>query len=107
MWLAICRRKDPSLNTVEVIASLANPTGALPTARHKERGALGVGDDPLSASLFLLMVLDNLQIEKDRLIIGSGIHNATNLPTPFGRIDIHNGTASGRWVDRPRPIIFR
>jgi hypothetical protein len=102
--LALEQRRDPGLGGAGLLARYASPTGALPTARHMHRGALGSGDDPLSAALFLLLVLDNVRIEKGGILIGPLIRMARNLPTPFGRLDIEEGRAVGRWRGEPVKI---
>ncbi len=94
---------NPQHNPLPAIVRLASPTGALPTARHPSRGALGEGDDPLSAALFGILALDRLRVEPRRLTLLPGLRSAADLPTPFGRVDIvpatngERGRIVGRW----------
>ncbi|MEC7985805.1 MAG: hypothetical protein VX278_11625 [Myxococcota bacterium] len=105
--LAIRQRENPKFNGAKVLAKMASSTGALPSVLHRERGALGAGDDALSAALFLLMVLDHILIQNHTIQIGCAIVSVRNMPTPFGRIDVHEKQASGRWNRYPIPILFR
>ena len=36
-------------------------------------------------------------MQPQRLIVRPGIVTATDLPTPFGRIDLRDGQVTGRW----------
>jgi len=82
---------------LDALGALASPTGALPTARHPARGALGEGDDLFSAALFVLMALDRVRAERLSLTVLPDLVEAHNLPTPFGRIDVVDGAVHGRW----------
>ena len=105
--LAIKQRKNPNYNGAKVLVKMASKTGALPSVLHRERGALGAGDDALSAALFLLMALDQISITNHTIQIGCSIVSVRNIPTPFGRIDVHEKQATGRWNRHPIPIVFR
>ena len=70
---------------------LAGPTGAFATVRHPARGALGAGDDPLSAAMVALVALDVVRVSRGTLVIGPQLQRAVDLPTPFGRIDGERG----------------
>ena len=61
----------------------------------------------MSAALFLLLVLDNILIVDHKIYIGSSIKRLKNMPTPFGKIDVENKKAIGRWNQHPVPIFFR
>ena len=87
---------DPSVDAVATLARLASGTSSLPTARHPQRGAIGEGDDPLSAALFVLTALDRIRIRPGRITILPGIQRAQSLPTPIGRIDVEVGKETGR-----------
>lgn len=99
---------DPSHPALDALVALASPTGAFPTARHPARGALGQGDDPLSAALFGILALDRLRVETRRITLLDGILTARDLPTPFGRIDVVNPAQGrrivGRWHGRPPEV---
>lgn len=101
LLLAVEQRSSAAVDPVAGVAALASPTGTLPTARHPERGALGNGDDPLSAALFALVALDRVRVERGRLVVVPGISRARDLPTPYGRLDITEGPngleVTGRW----------
>jgi len=84
-------------DALDALSGLAGPTGALPTARHPTRGALGEGDDLFSAALFVLMALDRVRADRHGLTVLSDLEEAHNLPTPFGRIDVVDGEVRGRW----------
>ena len=103
---AIKQRVSPHFPAVRKMAELASTTGALPKVVHRERGALQSGDDPMSAALFLLLVLDNIVIVDHKIMIGSSIVRLKNMPTPFGRIDVENKKGMGRWNQRSVPILF-
>jgi len=99
---AVWGRQNPGRNPLPAVAGLASATGALPSVRHPARGALGDGDDPLSAALFVLLALDRVQPGRGRLRVLPGVWAARDLPTPFGRIDIESDasgqrTVVGRW----------
>lgn len=109
IWAAVAGRADPQLDPVGLVAGLASPTGALPTARHLARGALGDGDDGLSAALFALLALDRVWAQRDRLVVLPGVAEAVDLPTPFGRIDLRRGADGapqlvGRWRGAAPPV---
>lgn len=101
MLLGVQRRVEPTRDALSVLAALASSTGAFPSARHPERGALGRGDDLLGAAMFLLLALDAVIIEQRTLRVGPGIRRAVDLPTPFGRIDIDGDQIVGRWRGTP------
>ena len=103
---AIQQRLNPHFAAVRKMAKLATKTGALPKIVHKDRGALENGDDPMSAALFLLLVLDNILIQDHKICIGPSIIRLKNMPTPFGRIDVEHKKSVGRWNQHPVPIIF-
>ena len=93
---------DREFDAVGTVARLASGTFSLPTARHPERGAIGEGDDPLSAALFILMALDRVRARQGRLTVLPGIVQAHDLPTPMGRVDIETDAEGqirvyGRW----------
>jgi hypothetical protein len=91
---------------IDVLAALASPTGAIPTAYHPTRGALQEGDDLLSASMFALMALDRVRASRDCLTILPDLISARELPTPFGRIDVIHGEVIGKWVGKAPRIVF-
>jgi hypothetical protein len=95
----VAERGAPGLaaNPLDALAGLASPTGALPTARHATRGALGQGDDLLGAALFVLIALDRVRVGRNQLTVLPSLVSAQDLPTPFGRIDVAQGRVSGRW----------
>lgn len=101
LLLAVEQRLDPAVDPVATVAALASPTGALPTARHPARGALGAGHDLLSAALFALVALDRVQMERGRLVVYPGLARVRDLPTPFGRLDLTQTPTGlevvGRW----------
>lgn len=101
LLLAVEQRLDPTVDPVAAVAALASPTGALPTARHPARGALGSGHDLLSAALFSLVTLDRVQVERGRLVVYPGLVRVRDLPTPFGRLDLTASSSGldvvGRW----------
>jgi hypothetical protein len=103
---AIKQRLNRHFPAVKKMAQLASPTGALPKIVHRDRGALASGDDPMSAALFLLLVLDNILIVDHKISIGTAIVRLKNMPTPFGRIDVENKTGAGRWNQHSVPILF-
>ena len=82
--LALKQRQDLSLDGTAVLAQYASETGAFPTAYHAKSGALGEGDDALSAALFALLALDSVQIHLDTIDIRNNLRFAQQLPTPFG-----------------------
>ena len=90
---------------MDALASLAASTGALPTARHPARGAMGEGDDLFSAALFVLMALDRVRADRGSLTVLPDLVEARELPTPFGRIDVVNGQVRGRWVAQAPEIV--
>ena len=92
MLLALQKRIDPALDSVSILARFASKTGSFPSVRHRDRGALGDGDNTLSASMFICMVLDDLLVQKGTLRLNGLIEQAKELPTPFGKIDIIDGT---------------
>ena len=63
-----CKKQSPSVRLF-YDRSFASSTGALPTVFHQRRGALGDGDDALSAAIFALLVLDEIQVEKARSVV--------------------------------------
>lgn len=87
----------PGLDRLDVVGRLASPTGALPTARHPARGAVGEGDDQLSAALFVLLAAERVQARRGVLRILPGLERARALPTPFGLIDVEGDTVRGTW----------
>lgn len=91
LLLAIQKRIDPSLDIVSVLARFASKTGSFPSVRHRDRGALGEGDDLLSASMFIFMVLDDVLVQKGKLRLNGLIQQAMELPTPLGKLDIIDG----------------
>ena len=103
---AIKQRQNPHFGAIRKMSKLATKTGALPRIVHKERGALEEGDDPMSAALLLLLVLDNIRIVDHKILIAPSIYRLKNMPTPFGRIDVENKKGVGRWNQHPVPIVF-
>lgn len=106
----VLARLEPKVDWVGVVARLASPTGALPTARHPHRGAIGEGDDLLSAALFALLALDRVRVARGRIVILPGLLAAVDLPTPHGRIDVEtrdDGTrrVQGRWRGTPPEVV--
>lgn len=98
----VVSRIEPATDWIGVVAALASGTGAIPTARHPSRGALGEGDDLLAAALFGLLVLDQVRVTRGRLILLPGIRSVRDLPTPLGRVDIDRlpdggVRVQGRW----------
>jgi len=104
LLMAVLGRLEPDADSLGVVGALASSTGAFPSARHPQRGALGEGDDLLGAALFLLLSLDSVQVVKRTLRITRGIQMAIDLPTPFGRIDINEGRVVGRWWGPPPTV---
>jgi len=102
----VAERGAPGLapNPLDALAGLASPTGALPTACHPDRGALGEGDDLLSAALFVLIALDRVRADRNSLTVLPELVSAQDLPTPFGRIDVQDGAVQGRWRGMPPKI---
>mgnify|MGYP004215725941 CR=1 FL=1 len=90
---------------MDALASLAASTGALPTARHPARGAMGEGDDLFSAALFVLMALDRVRADRGSLTVLPDLIEARELPTPFGRIAVVNGQVRGRWFAQAPEIV--
>ncbi|MEC7949440.1 MAG: hypothetical protein VX265_17870, partial [Myxococcota bacterium] len=106
----VLSRLEPQVDWLGAVASLASDTGALPTARHPRRGAIGEGDDLLGAALFALLVLDQVRVLRGRLVLLPGIAAARNLPTPHGRIDIETTEdgarrVQGRWRGTPPEVL--
>ncbi|MAY80107.1 MAG: hypothetical protein CL930_04895 [Deltaproteobacteria bacterium] len=103
----VAERAEPTMaDPIDVLAALASPTGAIPTAVHPTRGALVEGDDLLSASMFALMALDRVRASRDSITILPDLVSARELPTPFGRIDVVDGQVMGKWIGKkPRVII--
>ena len=91
LLLALQKRIDPALDIVTNLARFASKTGSFPSVRHRYRGALGDGDDALSASMFVFMVLDDVLVQKGKLRLNGLIQQAKELPTPYGKIDIIDG----------------
>ena len=89
---------------IDVMAGLASPTGAFPTAYHPARGALQDGDDLLSAAMFVLVALDRVRASRTGLTILPDLVGASDLPTPFGRMTLESGEVRGQWVG-PTPTI--
>lgn len=109
LWAAVAARLDEELDGVGLVAALASPVHALPTARHPARGALGRGDDYLSTALFVMLALDAVQVGRRTLHIRAGLRSARDLPTPFGRIDVESPESGprrvrGRWRG-PAPVL--
>lgn len=102
--LALRQRLDLSHDGTSIISQFASQTGALPTAFHQHRGALGHGDDALSAAMFALLALDVVQPHRDHLKIRSNLRSAYRLPTPFGNMDLYQGEAKIRWRGKIVPI---
>ncbi len=100
IWLALQKKRDPTLDVVEIIAKFASPTGSLPAICHQTKGVLGDGDSLLSASVFALMVLDDVSVRRTGLSLGGLIKHAHELPTPLGKIDILDGVVQQRGVVR-------
>lgn len=100
IWLALQKRREPTLDVVEIIAKFASPTGSLPAICHRTKGVLGDGDSLLSAAVFALMVLDDVVVHRTGLSLGGLIRQAHELPTPLGKIDILDGTVQQRGVVR-------
>ena len=99
-------RPDTAPDPIDVLATLASSTGAIPTALHPSRGALQQGDDLLSASMFALVALDRVRADRESLTILSDLVSAKELPTPFGRISCENGEVHGAWLGPAPKIIF-
>lgn len=102
LFAGVCSLLNPEYDAVGTVARLASGTYSLPTARHPDRGAVGEGDDPLSAGLFVLMALDRIRVRNGRLTVLPGIASASDLPTPMGRVDIETESDGrirvyGRW----------
>jgi hypothetical protein len=102
-------RRGSGIDPLPVIAALAGPTGALPTARHPARGAVGEGDDPLSAAVLCLLALDRVLVGHGELRVLPGLVSARDLPTPYGKVDVFteaDGTRRvvGRWRG-PAPTV--
>ena len=102
--LALKQRQDLSLDGTSVLAQYASATGALPTAYHSKRGALGEGDNALSSALFALLALDSVQIHRDYIEIRNNLRFAQQLPTPFGPLSLFEGEAKIRWRGVQVPI---
>ncbi len=105
LLMAVLSRQEEGVDPLGVVGALASTTGAFPSARHPQRGALGQGDDLLGAAMFLLLVLDGVQVEKRTLRVTGSIQRALDLPTPFGRIDIQDGRVIGRWWGEAPEVI--
>lgn len=105
LLLAVEQRSEPQVDAVGTIAALASATGSFPSARHPQRGAVGTPDDLLGASLFVLLVLDSVRVERNTLRIMPNVLQATGLPTPFGRIDIQGEQVVGQWRSHPPEVI--
>jgi hypothetical protein len=106
----VMSRLEPKVDWIGAVAALASGTGALPTARHPYRGAVGEGDDLLGAALFALLVLDQVRVLRGRLVLLPGITCARDLPTPHGRIDIEadddgRRRVQGRWRGTPPEVL--
>jgi hypothetical protein len=107
---AVSALGDDTYNPLPTVAALAGPTGALPTARHPARGALGDGDDPLAAALFAILALDRIRVRPRKLTVLPGIDEVVDLPTPFGRIDVENygdnRKVVGRWWGQAPKVVL-
>jgi hypothetical protein len=101
---ATLERTDPDRDALGAVAALASDTGAFPVARHPHRGALGEGDDLLGAALFVLLALERVQVDRGRIRVLPGILRARNLPTPYGPVDLEDGTLTGRWRGSPPKV---
>lgn len=106
----VLSRLEPKVDWLGVVASLASPTGALPTSRHPHRGSVGEGDDLLGAALFALLALDQVRVLRGRLVLLPGLASARDLPTPHGRIDVETGDdgvrrVEGRWRGTPPEVV--
>ena len=102
-------RRGSGVDPLPAVAALASPTGALPSARHAARGAMGEGDDPLSAAVFTLLALDRVLVGRGELTVLPGLRAARDLPTPFGKIDVSTEADGsrrlvGRWRG-PAPAV--
>lgn len=104
LLVAAEERRSPGLDLLEVVARLASPTGALPTARHPTRGAVGEGDDVLSAALFVLLAVERVQAGRGVLRVLPGILRARGLPTPYGPIEVEHGRVRGQWRGAPPQV---
>lgn len=91
LMFAVQKRQDPSKDVVSLIANFASGTSSLPAVYHRTRGALVDGDSLLSASIFALLILDDILVQREKITLGGLIQQAKDLPTPFGRIDIFDG----------------
>ena len=106
----VMSRLEPKTDWIAVVASLSSGTGALPTARHPHRGAVGEGDDLLGAALFALLVLDQIRVLRGRLVLLPGVLGARDVPTPHGRIDVETDASGrrrvqGRWRGTPPEVM--
>ena len=99
-------RPSEAADPINVLAKLASPTGAFPTAFHPQRGALQEGDDLLSAAMFALVALDRVRADRDSLTILPDLLSAAELPTPFGRINHTHNEIKGKWTGRKPTIIL-
>jgi hypothetical protein len=99
-------RPEVAADPIDVLAKLASPTGAFPTAHHPQRGALIDGDDLLSAAMFALVALDRVRADRDSLTILPDLVSCSDLPTPFGRISIEDGRLIGGWRGPAPTIVF-
>ena len=106
MYLAVKQLRRPEFDGSLELSKYASPAFTLPTARHKYRGALLQGDDLLSASLYILLVLDHIRLDSNTIEIGPAIRSVFHLPTPFGNIDFDStqGISFGRWRKGKRNI---
>jgi hypothetical protein len=108
IFSVVAARARPSgaADPIDVLAKLASPTGAFPTARHPQRGALQEGDDLLSSAMFALVALDRVRADRDTLTILPDLKFAAELPTPFGKISHTENETKGKWVGRTPTIIL-
>ncbi|MCK6503760.1 hypothetical protein L6R53_10230 [Myxococcota bacterium] len=104
LLVAAEERRSPGLDQLDLVARLASPTGALPTARHPTRGAVGEGDDVLSAALFVLLAVERVQAGRGVLRLLPGLQRARGLPTPYGPIDVDSGRVRGQWRGAPPQV---
>ena len=104
--VAVRARPSSAADPIDVLAKLASPTGAFPTARHPHRGALQEGDDLLSAAMFTLVALDRVRADRTTLTVLPDLLSAKELPTPFGRISHTHNEIKGKWTGRPPTIIL-
>ena len=99
-------RPDEADDPIDVLARLASPTGAFPTAQHPQRGALLEGDDLLSATMFALVALDRVRADRATITVSPDLVSCSDLPTPFGRINVEKGKVTGSWRGKAPTVVF-